>query len=354
MSARTARGLGPTPCSPWAPADVTLRLREPSWPCAGQPALPGPLSLDDLAYLTYCRSTAGRPPPPLPLAGSETTINRLGYRGREVSEARTPGEPAWSCSAGSITFGYGVRDGETFSAVMETLDAARGGEPRGPGLRHRSGAAEAPAEGLAYSPTSWSSTSPGQRPPRNAARRSIYDGCIQALLPARRRPAGRVADHVAPRRPPPGPAPQPALGAVQRPARPRAGGPRPLPAALAGPRPSRRAGLRRDLRPRAEDGRGRAGAGRGLRGPLYRACGTSCARRAAPARFLEAPELKGVRSWTCGRASRPPATAETFSRYSSTATCTYAEGHRLAAAVILEILAEEGLLPSPSPARGPS
>ena len=71
------------------------------------------ISLDDLAYLHTYSPVYGWTPRPsfrYTLAGSETTINRLGYRGREYSAVRTPGRPRIVMLGDSITFGYGVRD----------------------------------------------------------------------------------------------------------------------------------------------------------------------------------------------------------------------------------------------------
>jgi hypothetical protein len=84
--------------------------------------------------------------------------------------------------------------------------------------------------------------------------------------------------------------------------------------------------------------------------------------RRAP-RFLEAPELRGVNVVDLlPRFQAAGFNAETFSRYSLDGNLHLtAEGHQLAARVILQVLDELKLLPaaypaaaSPSPAPGPS
>jgi hypothetical protein len=80
-------------------------------------------------------------------------------------------------------------------------------------------------------------------------------------------------------------------------------------------------------------------------------------------RFLEASELQGVKVVDLLPRFRAAGfTADTFSRYSLDGNLHLtAEGHRLAARVILEVLGEQGLLraaafpaASPTPAPGPS
>jgi hypothetical protein len=83
------------------------------------------INLGDLAYLhTYSPDYGWTPRPSFryTLAGSETSINRLGYRGREYPPAHAPGRTRLVMLGDSVTFGFGVRDDETFSAVLESLD----------------------------------------------------------------------------------------------------------------------------------------------------------------------------------------------------------------------------------------
>jgi hypothetical protein len=64
-------------------------------------------------------------------------------------------------------------------------------------------------------------------------------------------------------------------------------------------------------------------------------------------RFLEAPELRGVKVVDLlPRFQAAGFNVDTFARYSLDGNLHLtAEGHRLAARVILEVLAEQGLLP---------
>ncbi len=58
--------------------------------------------------------------------GSAVTINQLGLRGREVALPKPPGRRRIVCFGDSVTFGYGVSDGETYSAELERALVARG------------------------------------------------------------------------------------------------------------------------------------------------------------------------------------------------------------------------------------
>ncbi len=83
------------------------------------------LGRDDLNYLNVYSETYGWAPRPgftLHRAGVTTTINRLGYRGREYPLARTPGRTRTVMLGDSVAFGYGVDDAATFSAVLERME----------------------------------------------------------------------------------------------------------------------------------------------------------------------------------------------------------------------------------------
>jgi len=249
------------------------------------------ISLDDLAYLHTYSPVYGWTPRPsfrYTLAGSETTINRLGYRGREVAWARTPGRPRIVMLGDSITFGYGVRDGETFSAVMETLDPRLEVVNLGvQGYGTDQELLKLEREGFAYAPDIVVlNVCLANDLLDNASARSIYDGVYPK--PYFRLEEGRlveVAGHVA-------------LSPPRR---------------LALLYPS----LRDFVRP---------------------------SRRAQ--RFLEAPELRGVKVVDLRpRFEAAGFNADTFPRYSLDGNLHLTpEGHRLAARVILEVLDEEGLL----------
>ena len=367
MSARTARGLGANlllalgslAVTGLALAGAELAVRR------ANPRYLDRLSLDDLAYLHTYSPVYGWTPRPsfrYTLAGSETTINRLGYRGREVSEARTPGRTRVVMLGDSITFGYGVTDGETFSAVMETLDPRLEVVNLGvQGYGTDQELLKLQREGLAYSPdVVVLNVCLANDLLDNAARRSIYDGVYPK--PYFRLEDGRlveVADHVAlspPRRL--------ALLLSQRSA---------LFNALLDLAPVDRARYQRALAGAAEAEPGEPAfavtfalvrrmdevvraRGAGFVALLYPSLRDFLRPSRRAPRFLEAPELKGVKVVDLRpRLVARGFTADTFSRYSLDGNLHLTpEGHRLAAAVILEILAEEGLLPSPSPARGPS
>jgi lysophospholipase L1-like esterase len=299
------------------------------------------------------------------LAGSETTINRRGYRGREVALARTPDRRRVVMLGDSITFGYGVRDGETFSAVMETLDARLEVVNLGvQGYGTDQELLKLEREGLAYAPdVVVLNVCLANDLLDNAAARSIYDGVYPK--PYFRLEEGRlveVAAHVAlspPRRL--------ALLLSQRSA---------LFNVLLDLTHVDRARYQRELAGRAEAEpaepafavtfalvrrmeeltRARRAAFVALLYPSLRDF-IRPSRRAQ--RFLEAPELRGVTVVDLRpRFQAAGLTAETFPRYSLDGNLHLtAEGHRLAARVILEVLAEQGLLrapASPSPAPGPS
>jgi len=329
------------------------------------------ISLDDLAYLHTYSPVYGWTPRPsfrYTLAGSETTINRLGYRGREVASARTPGRRRIVMLGDSITFGYGVRDGETFSAVIETLDPRLEVVNLGvQGYGTDQELLKLEREGFAYAPdVVVLNVCLANDLLDNAAARSIYDGVYPK--PYFRLEEGRlveVAGHVAlspPRRL--------ALLLSQRSA---------LFNALLDLTHVDRARYQREVAGRAEaepaepafavtfalvrrmDELTRAREA-GFVALLYPSLRDFIRPSRRARRFLEAPELRGVKVIDLlPRFQAAGFNADTFSRYSLDGNLHLtAEGHRLAAGVILEVLAEQGLLraapapASPSPARGPS
>jgi lysophospholipase L1-like esterase len=302
------------------------------------------LSLDDLAYLHTYSPVYGWTPRPsfrYTLAGSETTINRLGYRGREVAWARMPGRPRIVMLGDSITFGYGVRDGETFSAVMETLDPRLEVVNLGvQGYGTDQELLKLEREGFAYAPDV-----------------VVLNVCL----------ANDLLDNASARSPPR----RLALLLSQRSA---------LFNALLDLTPVDRARYQRELAGRAEaepaepaftvtfalvrrmDERTRA-RGAGFVALLYPSLRDFIRPSRRAQRFLEAPELQGVKVVDLLPRFRAAGfTADTFSRYSLDGNLHLtAEGHRLAARVILEVLGEQGLLraaaspaASPTPAPGPS
>ena len=329
------------------------------------------ISLDDLAYLHTYSPVYGWTPRPsfrYTLAGSETTINRLGYRGREVAEARTPGRRRIVMLGDSITFGYGVRDAETFSAVMEALDPRLEVINLGvQGYGTDQELLKLEREGLSYAPdVVVLNVCLANDLLDNAAARSIYDGVYPK--PYFRLDHGQLAevsDHVAlspPRRL--------ALMLSQRSA---------LFNALLDLGRVDRARYQRELAGRLEaepaepafavtfalvrrmDERTRA---RGARfvALLYPSLRDFIRPSRRAQRFLDAPELRGVTVVDLRpRFEAAGFNADTFSRYSFDGNLHLTpEGHRLAARLILEVLSEAGLLPagappaSPSPARAPS
>ena len=330
------------------------------------------ISLDDLAYLHTYSPVYGWTPRPsfrYTLAGSETTINRLGYRGREVAEARTPGRPRIVMLGDSITFGYGVRDGETFSAVIETLDPRLEVVNLGvQGYGTDQELLKLEREGFAYAPdVVVLNVCLANDLLDNASARSIYDGVYPKpyfLLEDGRlvEVAGQVA--LSPPR-------RLALLLGQRSA---------LFNALLDLTPVDRARYQRELAGRAEaepaepaftvtfalvrrmDERTRA-RGAGFVALLYPSLRDFIRPSRRAQRFLEASELQGVKVVDLLPRFRAAGfTADTFSRYSLDGNLHLtAEGHRLAARVILEMLGEQGLLraaaspaASPTPAPGPS
>jgi len=369
VSRRGARGLGANLVLALASALVTvlaLGVAELAVRRA-RPRYLERISLDDLAYLHTYSPVYGWTPRPsfrYTLAGSETAINRLGYRGREVSAARAPGRKRIVMLGDSITFGYGVRDGETFSAVLESLDPRLEVVNLGvQGYGTDQELLKLEREGLAYAPdVVVLNVCLANDLLDNAASRSIYDGVYPK--PYFRLEDGRlveVSGHVAlsaPRRL--------ALLLSQRSA---------LFNLLLDLTPVDRARYQRGLagtaevepaepafavtfalvRRAADETRERGAAFVALLYPSLRDF-IRPSRRAA--RFREAPELRGVTVVDLlPRFQARGFTAATFDRYSRDGNLHLtAEGHRLAAAVILEVLAEEGLLApaSPSPARGPS
>ena len=314
------------------------------------------ISLDDLTYLHTYSPVYGWTPRPsfrYTLAGSETTINRLGYRGREVAWARTPGRPRIVMLGDSITFGYGVRDGETFSAVMETLDSRLEVVNLGvQGYGTDQELLKLEREGFAYAPdVVVLNVCLANDLLDNASARSIYDGVYPK--PYFRLEEGRlveVAGHVGlspPRRL--------ALLLSQRSA---------LFNALLELTRVDRARYQRELAGRAEgepaepafavtfalvrrmDELTRA-RGAGFVALLYPSLRDFIRPSRRAPRFLEAPELRGVKVVDLlPRFRAAGLTADTFPRYSLDGNLHLtAEGHRLAARVILEVLAEQGLLP---------
>jgi hypothetical protein len=269
----------------------------------------------------------------------------------------------------SITFGYGVRDGETFSAVMESLDPRLEVVNLGvQGYGTDQELLKLEREGLTYAPdVVVLNVCLANDLQDNAAARSIYDGIYPK--PYFRLEDGRlvkVADHVAlsaPRRL--------ALLLSQRSA---------LFNALLDLTRVDRARYQRELVGRAaaepaepafavtfalvrrmdEVTRARGAAFVALLYPSLRDF-IRPSRRAQ--RFLEAPELRGVKVVDLlPRFEGSGFTVDTFSRYSLDGNLHLTpDGHRLAARVILDVLAEQGLLSpatppaaSPSPAPGPS
>jgi lysophospholipase L1-like esterase len=330
------------------------------------------ISLDDLAYLHTYSPVYGWTPRPsfrYTLAGSETTINRLGYRGREVAGARTPGRARIVMLGDSITFGYGVRDGETFSAVMETLDPRLEVVNLGvQGYGTDQELLKLEREGFAYAPdVVVLNVCLANDLLDNASSRSIYDGVYPK--PYFRLEDGRlveVAGHVGL-----SPLRRLALLLSQRSA---------LFNALLDLTRVDRARYQRELAGRAEgepaepaftvtfalvrrmDAVTRA-RGAGFVALLYPSLRDFIRPSRRATRFLEAPELRGVKVIDLlPRFQVAGFTADTFPRYSLDGNLHLtAEGHRLAARLILEVLAQQGLLraaappgSSPSPAPGPS
>lgn len=309
------------------------------------------ISLDDLSYLHTYSPVYGWTPRPAfryTLAGSETTVNARGYRGHEVPRARIPGRTRIVMLGDSITFGYGVRDGETFSAVMEALDPRLEVVNLGvQGYGTDQELLKLEREGLAYAPdVVVLNVCLANDLLDNAAAKSIYDGVYPK--PYFRLEDGRpvlVADHVAlspPRRL--------ALLLSQRSALfnglldltrvDRARYQRGL-AGLAETEPGEPAfavtfALVRRM---DEEARGRGARFVALLYPSLRDF-IRPSRRAQ--RFLNAPELSAVRIVDLRpRFEARGLTAGTFSRYSLDGNLHLtAEGHRLAAAVILDVLGD--------------
>lgn len=101
--------------SAWVAVEAVLRAMNPRYLER--------FSLDDMSYLHTYSETYGWVPRAgfrLRLSGlPETSINRLGYRGREYPAARTPGHPRVLMLGDSLAFGYGVADDETSSRQLE-------------------------------------------------------------------------------------------------------------------------------------------------------------------------------------------------------------------------------------------
>jgi len=323
------------------------------------------LSLDDLAYLHTYSPVYGWTPRPsfrYTLAGSETTINRRGYRGREYPLARVPGRTRLVMIGDSITFGYGVGDGETFSAVMEALVPRLEVVNLGvQGYGTDQELLKLEREGLAYRPdVVVLNVCLANDLLDNAAARSIYDGVYPK--PYFRVQDGKlveVAGHVAlsaPRRL--------ALLLSQRSA---------LFNALLDLTRVDRARYQKGLAGRLEAEPAEPAFavtfalvrrmdevtrqhGAAFVALLYPSLRDFIRPSRRAGRFREAPELRGVRVVDLRpRFEARGLTADTFSRYSLDGNLHFtAEGHRLAARVILEVLAEEGLLSAATPpAAGP-
>jgi lysophospholipase L1-like esterase len=310
-------------------------------------------SLDDLAYLhTYSPVYGWTPRPSFrrTLAGSETTINSAGYRGREVGAARTPGRTRVVMLGDSITFGYGVRDGETFSAVLETIDPRLEVVNLGvQGYGTDQELLKLEREGLAFAPdVVVLNVCLANDLLDNAAAKSIYDGVYPK--PYFRLEDGRlvlVAGHVAL-----SPARRLALLLSQRSALfnaaldltrvDRARYQRQL-AGLAETEPPEPAFAVTFALVRRMDEEARA---RGARfvALLYPSLRDFIRPSRRAQRFLEAPELRGVRVVDLRpRFEARGFTSDTFPRYSLDGNLHLtAEGHRLAAGVILDVLAEAG------------
>jgi lysophospholipase L1-like esterase len=314
------------------------------------------ISLDDLAYLHTYSPVYGWTPRPsfrYTLAGSETTINRLGYRGREVPTARTGGRKRIVMLGDSITFGYGVRDGETFSAVLEALDPQLEVVNLGvQGYGTDQELLKLEREGLAYSPdVVVLNVCLANDLLDNAAAKSIYDGVYpKPYFRLEDRRLVMVADHVAlspPRRL--------ALLLSQRSA---------LFNGLLDLTRVDRARYQRELAGRAEAEPGEPAfavtfalvrrmdeevRGRGARfvALLYPSLRDLIRPSRRAQRFLEAPELSTVNVVDLRpRLEARGLTADTFSRYSLDGNLHLtADGHRLAAGAILDALGEVGRAP---------
>lgn len=307
------------------------------------------ISLDDLSYLHTYSPVYGWTPRPAfryTLAGSETTVNGRGYRGREVPLNRIPGRTRIVMLGDSITFGYGVRDDETFSAVLEAMDPRLEVVNLGvQGYGTDQELLKLEREGLAYAPdVVVLNVCLANDLLDNAAAKSIYDGVYPK--PYFRLEDGRpvlVADHVAlslPRRL--------ALLLSQRSAlfnglldltrvdraryqRQLAGGADTEPGE---PAFALTFALVRRMDEEARD--------RGARfvALLYPSLRDFIRPSRRAQRFLDAPELSAVRMVDLRpRFEARGFTAGTFSRYSLDGNLHLtAEGHRLAAAVILDLL----------------
>jgi hypothetical protein len=91
-----------------------LRLANPSYLAD--------LPQSDLAGLHRYSEVYGWEPRPgavSSIEGQRTTINVQGYRGAVHPHERTPGRPRLLVLGDSVAFGFGVADGETFSADLE-------------------------------------------------------------------------------------------------------------------------------------------------------------------------------------------------------------------------------------------
>jgi len=313
------------------------------------------INLGDLAYLhTYSPEYGWTPRPSFryTLAGSETTINRLGYRGREYGPAHGPGKTRLVMLGDSVTFGFGVRDDETFSAVLESLDPRLEVVNLGvPGYGTDQELLKLRGEGLSYRPDGVVlNVCLANDLLDNAADKSIYDGVYPK--PYFRLVDGRLvefADHVRL-----SPSRRLALWLSQRSVlfnwvldathvdraryqREVAGG------SLS--EPGEKAfevtfALVRRVHDEAE------AHGAWFVAFLYPSLRDFIRPSRRAARFLEAPELRGVEVVDLlPRFLAAGFTRETFARYALDGNLHLTrEGHELAARVLLDVLREKGLL----------
>jgi hypothetical protein len=64
----------------------------------------------------------GRPGAAAPMGEGRVTLNRLGYRGRELPAPRSDGATRVVVLGDSIAFGYGVSDEQTFTHILDARD----------------------------------------------------------------------------------------------------------------------------------------------------------------------------------------------------------------------------------------
>ena len=323
------------------------------------------INLGDLAYLhTYSPEYGWTPRPSFhyTLAGSETTINRLGYRGREYSPAHAAGQRRIVMLGDSVTFGFGVRDEETFSAVMESLDPRLEVVNLGvQGYGTDQELLKLDREGLSYRPDGVVlNVCLANDLLDNAAAKSIYDGVYPK--PYFRLVDGRLvefADHVRL-------SPSRRLGlwlsqrsvlfnwALDATNVDRARYQREV-AGDAASEPGEKAfevtfALVRRIHDEAR------AHGSWFVAFLYPSLRDFIHPSRRPQRFLASPELRGVEVVDLlPRLNAAGFTRETFPRYALDGNLHLTrEGHRLVARVILEVLGEKGLLSADAAAARPS